>query len=233
MTSRRLALVALGLALVAFAVAPRVSVRAQQTAAPATTVDADDLGGVVTGPKGPEAGVWVIAETADLPTKFAKIVVTDDQGRYLLPDLPKGNYNVWVRGYGLVDSPEGSDDARQEPQPDGNRRAERHRRRPLLSGRLLVLDDAGAGREGISGHRPRGERHLAEHQDARPSGSSAPRAAAAWPAISSAARASARFRKASDTSRSSDRRLGSARSVRPGGRRHERRPRSDGPDRAR
>ena len=60
---------------------------------------------MVTGPNGPEAGVWVIAETTDLPTRFAKIVVTDDQGRYVLPDLPKANYNVWVRGYGLVDSP--------------------------------------------------------------------------------------------------------------------------------
>ena len=68
-------------------------------------IDADDLGGVVTGPKGPEAGVWVIAETTDLPTKFAKIVVTDEQGRYVVPDLPKANYSVWVRGYGLVDSP--------------------------------------------------------------------------------------------------------------------------------
>src|SRR6516165_435744 len=64
-----------------------------------------DLGGVVTSANGPEAGVWVIAETLDLPTKFAKIVVTDDQGRYLLPALPKGTYSVWVRGYGLVDSP--------------------------------------------------------------------------------------------------------------------------------
>ena len=71
----------------------------------AVPIDADDLGGVVTGPKGPEAGVWVIAETADLPTKFAKIVVTDEQGRYVVPDLPKANYSVWVRGYGLVDSP--------------------------------------------------------------------------------------------------------------------------------
>jgi hypothetical protein len=59
-----------------------------------------DLGGVVRSEKGPEAGVWVIAETADLPTKFAKIVVTDEQGRYVLPDLPKANYRVWVRGYG-------------------------------------------------------------------------------------------------------------------------------------
>jgi len=63
------------------------------------------IGGVVTGPNGPEAGVWVIAETTDLPTKFAKIVVADDQGRYLIPDLPPANYSLWVRGYGLVDSP--------------------------------------------------------------------------------------------------------------------------------
>jgi hypothetical protein len=60
---------------------------------------------VVTSPGGPEAGVWVIAETTDLPTKFAKIVFTDDVGRYLIPDLPRANYRVWVRGFGLIDSP--------------------------------------------------------------------------------------------------------------------------------
>ena len=76
---------------------------AQQAATPA--IDDDDIGGVVTGPGGPEAGVWVIAETVELPTKFAKIVVTDDQGRYVIPDLPAVNYSVFVRGYGLVDSP--------------------------------------------------------------------------------------------------------------------------------
>jgi len=64
-----------------------------------------DVGGIVTGASGPEAGVWVIAETTELPTKFAKIVVTDDQGRYVIPGLPVANYEVWVRGYGLVDSP--------------------------------------------------------------------------------------------------------------------------------
>jgi len=67
-------------------------------------IDADDIGGVVTGPSGPEAGVWVVAETTDLGTKMAKMVVTDDQGRYVIPDLPKAKYKVWVRGYGLVDS---------------------------------------------------------------------------------------------------------------------------------
>ena len=64
---------------------------------------AGDLSGVVTSVNGPEAGVWVIAETNDLPTKFAKIVVTDDRGRYVIPALPKATYEVWVRGYGLVD----------------------------------------------------------------------------------------------------------------------------------
>ena len=72
---------------------------------PGITIGNEDIGGVVTGPRGPEAGVWVIAETRELPTRLIKIVVTDDQGRYLLPGLPKSNYDVWVRGYGLVDSP--------------------------------------------------------------------------------------------------------------------------------
>ena len=70
----------------------------------AVDIDNDDIGGIVSGPDGPEAGVWVIAETMDLPTRFNKIVVTDDQGRYLIPDLPDATYDVWVRGYGLVDS---------------------------------------------------------------------------------------------------------------------------------
>ena len=71
----------------------------------AVDVGDDDIGGVVTGPNGPEAGVWVIAETHDLPTRFVRIVVTDDAGRYVVPDLPDAGYDLWVRGYGLVDSP--------------------------------------------------------------------------------------------------------------------------------
>ncbi|MGH6769471.1 MAG: carboxypeptidase-like regulatory domain-containing protein, partial [Xanthobacteraceae bacterium] len=71
----------------------------------AVAIDSDDIGGIVTSAKGPEAGVWVIAETRDLPTRYAKMVVTDDQGRYVVPDLPKAKYKVWVRGYGLIDSP--------------------------------------------------------------------------------------------------------------------------------
>src|SRR6202011_342231 len=79
-------------------------VNAQQRSGAAVAIDADYIGGVVTSSKGPEAGVWVIAETTDLPTKFAKMVVTDDQGRYVLPDLPQASYQIFVRGYGLVDS---------------------------------------------------------------------------------------------------------------------------------
>ena len=63
-----------------------------------------DLGGVVRSSAGPEAGVWVIAETDDLDAHFRKIVVTDDNGQFLLPDLPTATYQVWVRGYGLTDS---------------------------------------------------------------------------------------------------------------------------------
>ena len=76
-----------------------------QSAASGPRDGGSEIGGVVTSANGPEAGVWVIAETNDLPTKFTKIVVTDDRGRYLIPELPKANYSVWVRGYGLVDSP--------------------------------------------------------------------------------------------------------------------------------
>jgi hypothetical protein len=78
---------------------------ASQVRANIVSVDADDIGGVVTSSKGPEAGVWVIAETTELHTKYRKIVVTDDQGRYLIPDLPEATYKLWVRGYGLVDGP--------------------------------------------------------------------------------------------------------------------------------
>jgi hypothetical protein len=85
--------------------AASISAAGARQGAPAIAVDADDLAGIVRSGNGPEAGVWVIAETTELPTKFAKIAVTDDRGRYLIPDLPKAAYSVWVRGYGLVDSP--------------------------------------------------------------------------------------------------------------------------------
>ena len=97
----------ISLAIVAAALftAGQARLDAQPAVDPALRIGATDLGGVVTGANGPEAGVWVIAETTELPTKFAKIVVTDDGGRYVLPELPKASYSVWVRGYGLVDSP--------------------------------------------------------------------------------------------------------------------------------
>src|SRR5262245_17008917 len=95
------------LAVIAFAVTMVVAltgVQSQVAPQSVVAVDGDDIGGVVTGPRGPEAGVWVVAETRETQTRLIKIVVTDDRGRYLIPDLPKANYDVWVRGYGLVDS---------------------------------------------------------------------------------------------------------------------------------
>src|SRR5579872_7474284 len=98
----RLLLAVLLLAVATYLIAARTSLRAQQNAN--AQIDADDIGGVVTSSKGPEAGVWVIAETTELPTRYIKVVVTDDRGRYLVPDLPRAKYSVWARGYGLVDS---------------------------------------------------------------------------------------------------------------------------------
>jgi hypothetical protein len=90
---------------VAIAIAAFIAMTPARLNAQSVPVGRNDIGGVVKSPHGPEAGVWVIAETHDLPTRFAKMVVTDDQGRYVVPDLPKAKYQVWVRGYGLVDSP--------------------------------------------------------------------------------------------------------------------------------
>ena len=78
-------------------------------AAPETGVGPDEqlaITGVVLNEasRAPEAGVWVIAETRSLPTRFRRIVVTEDAGRFVVPDLPEGSYQVWVRGYGLRDS---------------------------------------------------------------------------------------------------------------------------------
>ena len=92
----------IGIAAVAIVVVAVVTLRGGQAPGVAVPMDGNDIAGVVTGPNGPEAGVWVIAETRDLPTKHSKTVVTDDEGRYLIPDLPDATYDVWVRGYGLV-----------------------------------------------------------------------------------------------------------------------------------
>ncbi|HYR44597.1 MAG TPA: carboxypeptidase-like regulatory domain-containing protein, partial [Terriglobia bacterium] len=85
----------------AFGAYPTNALLQAQRNVPAAT---GSIAGVVRSDKGPEAGVWVIAETKDLLTNFIKIVVTDDQGRFMLPELPNATYSVWVRGYGLVDS---------------------------------------------------------------------------------------------------------------------------------
>ncbi|HEX5421449.1 MAG TPA: carboxypeptidase regulatory-like domain-containing protein [Gammaproteobacteria bacterium] len=91
-------------AFIVLAVSAAAAFQAAHAQSAEVKIGADDIGGVVTSRNGPEAGVWVIAETHDLATRFARIVVTDDAGRYLVPDLPTATYEVWVRGYGLADS---------------------------------------------------------------------------------------------------------------------------------
>src|SRR5579859_2553384 len=90
------------LVIASFVIAYSGPLKAQQNAT--LPVGADAIGGQVTGASGPEAGVWVIAETTDLPTKFAKMVVTNDSGQFVIPQLPAAKYKIWVRGYGLIDS---------------------------------------------------------------------------------------------------------------------------------
>ena len=141
---------------------------AKRAAAGAVSVGSDDIGGVVTSSKGPEAGVWVIAETTDLPTKYVKIVVTDDSGRYLVPELPKANYKVWVRGYGLVDSspvqatPGKDVDLTAKIAPDATSGG------AILSGGLLVFAAEAAGEERFSGNRADRQRHRAGDEEPGP-----------------------------------------------------------------
>src|SRR5262245_18488005 len=103
-TKHRLHLGTAALALAAFLAASPIPLNAQQGLPPPVSIGTTDLGGVVTGPHGPEAGVWVIAETTDLPTRYIKSLATEDRGRYVIPDLPRASYEVWVRGYGLADT---------------------------------------------------------------------------------------------------------------------------------
>ncbi len=98
-------------------------------------------------------------ETTDLGTRFAKMAVTDERGRYVMPDLPKAHYRVWVRGYGLVEFAEGRGRARQDPQPDRRGGAEPCRRGAILSGDLLGLDDPIPGPEPLPRHRRQRQRH--------------------------------------------------------------------------
>src|SRR4029450_3795522 len=105
MRTTRISALLLGLSLIVFFATTSARMSGQGGAAPA--IDNDDIGGVVTGAQGPEAGVWVIAETRTTPTHLIKSVVTDDRGRFVVPDLPSGEYDAWGRGYRLADSPRG------------------------------------------------------------------------------------------------------------------------------
>ena len=112
--------------------------QAQQPAAVA--VDADDIGGVVTGAKGPEAGVWVIAETGT-----ADSIREDRRHRRSRPVPDPGPAEGELRRLGPRLRPrrfrEGQGHARPHPGLDRESRAEPARRRAVLPRRLLGVDD--------------------------------------------------------------------------------------------
>ena len=136
-----------------------VGLSASQVSNEAISVDGDDVGGVVTSAKGPEAGVWVIAETTDLPTKFIRIVVTDDRGRYVVPDLPESELQRVGARLRVDRFGEGSGRAGETGEPDRARGAEPSRGGAILSVQLLVVDASGPRLTRIPWDRDQGQRH--------------------------------------------------------------------------
>ena len=157
---------ALVMGIAGYLVIPRTALHAQQGTP--VSIGGNDIGGVVSSSKGPEAGVWVIAETTDLPTRYIKEVVTDDRGRYLIPDLPKAKYTVWARGYGLGGFAQGAGRARQAGGSETDGCAGCEDRRAILSGQLLVFPAEGAREKRISRDRPHRKRHFTERDEPGP-----------------------------------------------------------------
>ena len=152
--------VGMGLAVCVLALQPGLGARQA-----AVAIDDDDIGGVVTGPNGPEAGVWVIAETMDLPTRFNRTVVTDDEGRYVVPDLPEATYDVLgarLRSRRLAQAAGVAGDPRRSHRGGRARRAGGG---AVLPVRLLVRAARGAGARGVPGDRSGRQRHLAERAE--------------------------------------------------------------------
>jgi hypothetical protein len=145
MRTTRISAILLGLSLIVFFATTSARISGQGGAAPA--IDNDDIGGVVTGAQGPEAGVWVIAETRSTPTHLVKSVVTDDRGRFVVPDLPSGEYDVWVRGYGLVDSPKVKSSPGKVVNLKAGSGAGQEGGGSVLSRSVLVLAAAGAAED--------------------------------------------------------------------------------------
>ena len=159
--------VGLGMVVISLALLP-TGMSACQMGGGAVAIDQDDLGGVVTSGKGPEGGVWVIAETTDLPTKFVRIVVTDDEGRYLVPDLPQATYRCMgarLRSGGLAQGP---DYPRHGPGPERHGSSQPSGGGSILPGQLLVLPAPSSRQERIPRHRPLGQRDFRKHKEPGP-----------------------------------------------------------------
>ena len=139
--------------------------RAQQAADTVVRVGDNDLGGTITSANGPEAGVWVIAETTDLPTKLAKIV--GHRRSRALPHSRSSKSQLqrvgsWIRPGRLGQGPER---AGQDARPQSCGRADFRCGGGVLSGRLLVFDAEGSGQKPISRHRCRRQRHAGNPEE--------------------------------------------------------------------
>jgi len=131
---------------------------AQQSSGEAISIGGDDIGGVVTSNKGPEAGVWVIAETADLSAKFVKIVVPMIGGTTYCRSFPMRTtkYGCAATGSWI---PSGAGHARQGCQSDCGRGAEPACSSGILPSHLLVFLAPRAGQERVPRQRAQRQRH--------------------------------------------------------------------------
>ena len=208
----------LGIAAIAFFAWLAISLSNTQ----ATQVRNDSIGGVVTSSAGPEAGVWVIAETTDLPTRYIK--GGGHRRSRPLPDSRSAQGQVHRLGARLRTGgfAQGRGRAGQAGRSEADRRAGCESRRAILSRQLLVRAAEGAREKRISRHGPP-ETAFRRTSRARASGFTSSRPIAANPATSSATNTRARFRRCSAISIPAAS-VDAARAIRTGRHRHDGRP---------
>ena len=128
-------------------------------------IDADDIAGVVRSARGPEAGVWVIAETTDTPTQ-----VPEDRGHRRPGPVPVARSpgttrhvqdlgaRLWPRRFDA-----GPRDTGAASRTHRGAGARSPRGGADLPGELLVLPHQYPAGEGLSGHGPVRQRHQPGH----------------------------------------------------------------------
>ena len=159
--------------LATLAIIPLVAMTLSSQSPPVVPIDPDDIGGVVRGPNGPEAGVWVVAETRrsqdGLPQDGR-----DRRSRALRAsrsaqrELHRSGCaaTAWSTRAKVTSPPRAAAAAHRGARADAARRG------AVLPGELLVLAHQGAGRERVSdGHDPPpGAVDLADEEQSLPDG---------------------------------------------------------------